>query len=101
MGIAIALVNYKCETLNSVEDPTNILHRLLPRADENSESLLSKIDWYGDTFFNYLQMKKFLQEWDEVARHVQAPEERMLLGQVRDLAARCQEQRELLRFIGD
>jgi hypothetical protein len=96
-----ASIAAQCEVLDRVDDPHNFLHGLLPPADEESHQLLAKIDWYGDTYFNYLQMKIFLDEWDQLARRAQTPEERTLLDEVRRLALRCQKDREILRFIGD
>ena len=69
--------------------------------DEKSPELLAKIDWFGDTYFNYLQMKDFIGEWDQLTQEAQTPEERTLVEEVRRLAVRCQKDREILRFIGD
>jgi hypothetical protein len=63
--------------------------------------VLAKIDWYGDTYFNYLQVKRFLEEWDQLEQHAESPEEKALLVGVRQLAVRCQNHRGLLLFIGD
>jgi hypothetical protein len=101
MGLGIALIDFKCEVLDRVDDPHNSLHRLLPPADEESPELLARIDWFGDTYFNYLQMKNFLDEWDRLGGSARSPEEETLLEQVRRLAVRCQIDREILRFIGD
>lgn len=102
MGLDIALVNYKGEILDSVSDPKNFLHKLLPDANEDSKALLSKIDWYGDTFFNYLQMKQFLEEWEDLRKCASTTEEQTLVDGVRGLAVRCAEDRgEYLKFIGD
>ena len=60
MGLDIVLTDFNGESLESVGDPKNFLHRLLPPGDEASESVLAKIDWYGDTYFNYIQIKWFL-----------------------------------------
>jgi hypothetical protein len=101
MGLGIALIDFKCEVLCQIDDSHNLLHRLLPPADEDSHQLLAKIDWYGDTYFNYLQMKNFLGEWDVLARNAETSEERTLVDEVRHLAIRCQKDRDILRFIGD
>jgi hypothetical protein len=77
------------------------VHKLLPPADEASESVLAKIDWYGDTYFNYLQIKRFLEEWDQLEQRAETSEEKALIVGVRQLAVRCQDDRNLLRFIGD
>lgn len=101
MGLNIVVTDYRGEIFEKVDDPKNFLHRLLPPSDEESTSLLAKIDWYGDTYFNYLQVKRFLEEWDGVGQRVQTPEEHELVEGVRRLAKRCQQDRSLLRFIGD
>ena len=101
MGLNIVLVNYNGEKLESISDPKNFLHRALPPADEDSESLLAKIDWYGDTFFNYLQMRRFLAEWDRLSGRAETPEEHELVVGVGRLAARCQKDRGILKFVGD
>ena len=101
MGLGVALVNFRGEILDRVDDPKNFLHRLLPPADEDADSLLSKVDWYGDTYFNHLQMQHFLTEWDQLARRAQTPEEQALVAGVRNLAVLCQNDVTVLRFIGD
>lgn len=101
MGLNIALLNCNGEVLDTLEDPHNYLHRLLPALDEESESMLAKIDWYGDTFFNYLQMKRFLVEWDQVSQQAQTSEERVLVEAIKNLGIRCQNERDILKFIGD
>lgn len=55
MGLSIVLETESGEELERVDDPSNILHRLLPRSDNGSYLLLRFIDWYGDTVFNQLQ----------------------------------------------
>jgi hypothetical protein len=100
VGLAIRLVNFKGDTLGEAGDPKNYLHRLLPR-EENVHTFLAAIDWYGDTYFNYLQIGQFLKEWDEMAKGARLPEEKALIAEVRELAVRCESERELLRFIGD
>lgn len=101
MGLGIALVDFRGEILERVDDTKNFLHRLLPPADDESASVLAKIDWYGDTYFNYLQMKRFLTEWQQLVERAQTPEEQALVTAVRGLALRCQSDRNMLRFIGD
>jgi hypothetical protein len=101
MGLGIVLTDCSGKFLERVGDPKNFLHKLLPRADEASESVLAKIDWYGDTYFNYLQVKRFLEEWDQLEQRAESPEEKALLVGVRQPAVRCRSDRNLLRFIGD
>jgi hypothetical protein len=92
------VTDYTGEEFDRIADPRNILHKLLPQSDEG---LLEKIDWYGDTYFNDLQIKPFLEEGDQLGQGAQTPEENELVDGVRRLAKRCQEDRSLLRFIGD
>jgi hypothetical protein len=101
MGLGIAVVNHKGEILERVDDPKNYLHKLLPSSDEEAPSILTKVDWYGDTYFNYLQTKQFLAEWEQLAQRAQEGEERSLVDAVKTLALRCQHERNVLRFIGD
>jgi hypothetical protein len=101
MGLNIVLTDCNGKVLERIDDPKNLLHKLLPPADEASESVLGKIDWYGDTYFNYLQAKRFLEEWDQLKQHAESSEEKTLIVSVRQLAVRCQNDRALLRFIGD
>jgi hypothetical protein len=101
MGLGIVLTDCNGKFLERVDDPKNFLHKLLPPGDEASESVLAKIDWYGDTYFNYLQIKRFLEEWDQLGHRAKTPEENELVDGVRRLATRCREDRSLLRFIGD
>jgi hypothetical protein len=101
MGLNIVVTDYSGEIFEKVDDPKNLLHRLLPPSDEESAFLLAKIDWYGDTYFNYLQLRRFLEEWDELGQRAQTSEENDLVEGVKRLARRCQQDRSLLRFIGD
>lgn len=101
MGLDITLLDYRGETIESIGDPKNFLHRILPAADEDSDNLLTKIDWYGDTFFNYLQMKRFLAEWEPLAVRATTAEEQEFLASIQRLAIRCQQDRGILKFIGD
>src|SRR5579863_2156232 len=101
MGLGIVVTDYSGKVFDRIGDPKNFLHKLLPAADEDSAALLTKIDWYGDTYFNYIQMKRFIEEWDELEHRAQRPEERELVDGVKCLAIRCQRDRNLLRFIGD
>ena len=102
MGTSVALVNCIGQPLETVVGhPNNLLHRLLPPTDEDSVTLLTKIDWYDDTYFNFLQMRLFLRERDELAKSVQTLEERQLIDAVRRLAVRCRSEPLLLAFIGD
>jgi hypothetical protein len=101
VGLSVVRADYSGKVLERVDDPKNLLHRFLPPSDEDSGSLLAKIDWYGDTYFNYLQLKLFLQEWDQLEQRAKAADELEIVDAVRRLARQCREDRTLLRFIGD
>ena len=101
MGLSIVVTDFGGQALDRIDDPTNILHKLLPPSDQDSGILLSKIDWYGDTYLNYLQIKQFLEEWDQLSQRCENSAQSQLVVGVRRLAERCQRDRSLLRFIGD
>jgi hypothetical protein len=101
MGFAINLETENGEPIESIEDPGNILHRLLERSLPD-EPHLAEIDWFGDTTFNRLQMPRFLAEWGTLARHGQSSEEVKLIADIRQLAERCASGVHLyLKFVGD
>lgn len=86
----------------SVGDPTNILHRVLPAYENREYVHLNAVDWYGDTYFNYLQIPRFLVELQTLNASVSTPEERQLLEAINRLATRVGEGRHMyLKFIGD
>jgi len=101
MGLSVVATDYSGKVLERINDPKNFLHKLLPPSDEESATILAKIDWYGDTYLNYLQMAQFLREWDRLAQRAETLEENELLHGVTLLANRCRKERTLLRFIGD
>jgi hypothetical protein len=101
MGLAVVLVDCNGKVIETVADPKNFLHRLLPTGDEQSKDVMDKIDWYGDTYFNYLQMAQFLLEWNRLLRKAKSPEEEGLVRTIEKLAVRCQSERDLLGFVGD
>jgi len=101
MGFAIALQDERGERLEVTTDPKNHLHRLL-RPYQGSDSVLGEIDWYGDTVFNRIQIRRFLLAWKELLQHAQSQEEAKIVEGVRFLAERCEADVHLyLKFIGD
>jgi hypothetical protein len=63
--------------------------------------MLASIDWYGDTVFNAVQMKRFLEEWDHVMQRDGSPKEHALTAAIKQLAERCRDEVHLyLKFIG-
>jgi hypothetical protein len=101
MGLSIAMSGLDGKILERIDDPRNVLHRLLPPASDTDNRCLAKIDWYGDTYFNYLQIPGLLAELDELGRRASTGEESTLIVAISELAVRCSQKRFLLRFIGD
>jgi hypothetical protein len=103
MGITATLETEEGQKIESVEDPTNILHRLLPSAAEAAKyHCLSYIDRYGDTVFNHLQARKFLEEWEPLGERARDPEARELFEGIRKLAEQVRDDNHLyLKFYGD
>lgn len=102
MGLCIALTNEGGENLGFVTDDKNFLHKLLPSVDDDSSPMLASIDWYGDTVFNSVQMRRFMQEWDILKQRARSVEEAQLAAAVKSLAERCRDEVHLyLKFIGD
>jgi hypothetical protein len=98
MGITAKLEDERGEALATVEDPRNVLHRILPQKG----GLLAYIDWYGDTVYNHLQAGQFLAEWDELHGKVHDEDDQRIFSEIRNLAMRLQGERHLyLKFYGD
>lgn len=102
MGLCIVLTSEAGDNLKLVSDDRNFLQKLLPTHDEDSNPMLGSIDWYGDTVFNSVQMRRFIPEWDELAGRASLPEQNELISAIRKLAVRCESAVHLyLKFIGD
>jgi hypothetical protein len=102
MGIRVSLTTEKGEILERAGDPTNHFHRFLPGPDDHSYVLVNYIDWYGNTFFNSLQMPRFLDEWARLREAATAEGAADLHEKVAAMAARCAEDVHLyLKFQGD
>jgi hypothetical protein len=102
MGLTVVWETEDGTSLGSVEDPFNLLHKLLPNPEDTSFHVLRFIDWYGNTVINRPQLEPFLQEWDRIAHGAQTEDERSLLARIRDLAAQGQQEvHTYLKFYGD
>lgn len=102
MGLTAVLENEAGEPLGQVEDPTNILHRLLPGPNDTTYRYIGAIDWYGDTVFNHLQALHFLDEWRRMSAKASGPSETTLIRAIEKMAERVAEERHLyLKFYGD
>jgi hypothetical protein len=74
MGLSIVVTDYSGKVFARIYDPRNFLHKLFPPSDEESATMLAKIDWYGDTCLNYLQIGQFLGEWDQLSQRTATSE---------------------------
>jgi len=101
MGLTVVLENEAGEPLEQVEDPTNILHRLLPSPDDARYRWIGTIDWYGDTVFNYLQATPFLEEWRRMTAQASGTFESALVQTIEKMAERVANERLYLKFYGD
>jgi hypothetical protein len=65
--------------------------------------ILRRIDPYGDSIFNHLQIDLFLSEWDRAESFRRSEAERTIHNEIRELAMRCRREQEdvLLLFDGD
>jgi hypothetical protein len=101
MGITVVLETETGTPLETIEDPTNVLHRVLPKSGDPRYRCLTFIDWYGDTVFNYLQAEQFLSEWSQVEEQAAETERHMVIA-IRKLAERLKRDRHVyLKFYGD
>jgi len=90
------------EKHESVEDPANLLVRLLPPASDRSFRFLPFIDPYGDTIFNRLQMDELILELHRIQLEAVSAREVELLEQIKSLAERAKRDVHLyLKFEGD
>lgn len=102
MGLTIVLEDERGTRLGWVDDPTNILYRLLPTAEDPAFRWTTTIDRYGDTVFNSLQVPHFLEEWRRLATKAAGPADVALLQSVERMASRVRHEVHLyLKFYGD
>lgn len=102
VGLNIELQDEFGSRLDGVNDPKNLLGRLLPPIGDDAYPMLGSIDPYGDTIFNHVQMHRFFIEWPAVSGKAQTTEEQLLLSTIDSLARRCRDEVHLyLKFIGD
>jgi len=102
MGLIAVLETEDGKPIQKVEDPTNILPRILPPIGDSNFQCLSYIDRYGDTVFNHLQADQFLKEWNSRKMQVNTPEEIAIFKEIEALALRLKREQHLyLKFYGD
>lgn len=102
MGLVIALQDEKGRQLETIEDPHNFLHRILPKESESSFPNLPNIDWYGHTVFNRLQAYSVVEEFRTISARASGSEEAELIATIIRMGERCRDEVHLyLKFIGD
>jgi hypothetical protein len=102
LGISVALEGEDGTALETVHDPSNLLHRALPAPEDPSFQWISTIDWYGDTTFNELQVSRLRAEWQRLIETSRDPDTRALLQRIDDLFGRCSSDVHLyVKFYGD
>jgi hypothetical protein len=102
MGITVTLQAENGTSFAMVNDEKNILHRILPDADDPAFQWAGTIDWYGDTVFNARQAQALRQEWARLIVSAGNDEEASLLRNIDELLKRAAEGVHLyVKFIGD
>lgn len=102
MGIEVVVEDERGTKIASLEDPTNILHRVLPAKADVGFQWLSRVDWYGDTTFNRNQMPDVRRELKQLSQAKRSAEELKFIDQVDSLAAKSEAEPHLyLKFYGD
>jgi hypothetical protein len=102
MGMTVTLESEDGTPEASIEDPTNILHRVLPSPGDAAFQWANTIDWYGDTTFNRLQAPLLREEWKILVARANDAAAAALLREVDQLLDRCANGTHLyVKFYGD
>lgn len=102
MGITTILEAEDGTPLDTIEDPTNVLHRVLPEFGDSGYHCLIYIDWYGNTVFNNLQSQRLLKEWCTLKSDKHDLEAERVLNSIRKLVERLGKEPHIyLKFYGD
>jgi hypothetical protein len=102
MGIEVVVEDERGSRIDSMEDSTNTLHRLLPSHDDTNFRLLNCVDWYGDTTFNRHQLHGVRQELKMLASMERNSEFLDTIKRLDSLAERAQSEPHVyLKFYGD
>jgi hypothetical protein len=102
MGLEVVLEDETGRKIDSVEDPKNLLHRVLPSPGAADFQCLNKIDWYGDTVFNRHQIPTVRAELRRLAQSTRDRDALSLVLRIDALAARGQSEPHIyLKFYGD
>ncbi len=94
--------NGRVEEVADIKPPYTLGKLLHSVEADPSYPYLGYIDPYGDTIFNRLQLKPFLEEWDRLYKKARTDEERIAMDRVKKLALKCLESvHTYLKFVGD
>lgn len=101
MGLTIVLEKENGQKLETIEDPQNVLHRILPRIDDKKYQLVRFVDWYGDTIFNRVQMTPLLDDLQVLLANSNDGEAH-LLKSIQKICEQCRDKVHLyIKFYGD
>ena len=102
MAIDVWLTDESGTPLKEIADDTGELARVIALATGELYPLLSGIDPYADTVFNYRQMSRFFTEWDRLAKLPMSSLQIELMERVREFAKTLEDNTHMyLRFVGD
>lgn len=102
MGIEVVIEDEQGNRVKSLEDPRNILHRVLPQPRDATYSCLNRVDWYGDTTFNRYQLSDVRSELQRIINAHPGAEEHAFLQKLSALVNECDKSPHLyLKFYGD
>lgn len=102
MGIEVRIEDESGNKLASFSDPTNILHRILPRYTDRTFRCLNFVDWYGNTTFNRYQVHEVREELKRLAAEKRTADETEFIEKLDVFAMRCDAEPHLyLKFQGD
>jgi hypothetical protein len=102
LGIDIILERGKGDIVESVSDPTNTFHRVLPPLENKNFCCINRIDQYGNTVFNRLQVKDVRNELLMLLNNMQDANLSTFIGQIVELTKRVEAEPHLyLKFVGD
>jgi len=102
VGLSVSLEQEDGTPVDTVHDPSNLLHRVLPSPEDTSFQWVTTIDWYGDTVFNRVQAAKARCEWQRLVGSCREPEALALLQRIDGLFERCASEVHLyVKFCGD
>lgn len=102
MGLTIYLQDSKGNVFETITDESNLLHNILPASADSRFLTISRIDWYGDTIFNRMQMADVIQDLKRLDSVNFSPAEKDMVFEIISLAKTGIERPHFyLKFCGD